>query len=115
MTEPSAGRAGVPAPTVGLSLPSHPAVDAALDQYRAAVQTHADSPTEETREAKAKAGNELRYQRWLARGGPAIEEAQIAQHEQAVTLGLDARDIPPRHTSRAAADLYARYDASREG
>lgn len=79
MTEPSAGRAGVPVPTIGLSLPSHPAVDAALDQHRAAVQAHAADPTAETREAKAKAALELRYQRWLARGGPALEPTKATQ------------------------------------
>lgn len=69
MTAPTGGQASLPTPTVGLSLPNSPAVDAALDQYRAAVRAHADNPTAESRDAKAKASGELRYQRWLARGG----------------------------------------------
>lgn len=116
MTEPTAGRAGVPAPTVGLSLPSSPAVDAALDQHRAAIQTHAADPTAETAEVKRRAAVELRYQRWVARGGPAIEEAHIAARREALAAGLPVpTHLVSEHTSRAAGDFYARYSESREG
>jgi hypothetical protein len=44
---------------------------------------------------------ELRYQRWVARGGPAEEQ-------ELLTAGDD-------HTNRAVADLYARWSAEQKG
>ncbi len=44
---------------------------------------------------------DLRYARWVARGGPAVERAR-----------LDAGD---GHTNRAVADLYGRWLTTQEG
>lgn len=45
---------------------------------------------------------ELRYARWVQRGGPADEEAALAAEDGA-------------HTNRAVADLYARWLTEQEG
>lgn len=44
---------------------------------------------------------ELRYQRWVARGGPAEERALLDDDEP--------------HTNRAVAELYARWLAEQKG
>lgn len=79
MTEPTGGRADMPTPAVGLALPKNPAVEAALDQVNAAKQAYRDSPTAENKEAYNRASNELRYQRWIARGGPSQSPTKSTQ------------------------------------
>lgn len=44
---------------------------------------------------------ELRYQRWVARGGPAEERALL--------------DADEPHTNRAVAELFARWSAEQKG
>ncbi len=79
MTDPTGASANMPAPAVGLALPHHPAVQAALDQVDAAKKAYRDDPTEENKAAYNRASNDLRYQRWVARGGPSQSPTKATQ------------------------------------
>lgn len=70
MTEPTGASASMPAPTVGAVPPQNPAVQAALDQVGVAKRVYRDNPTAENKGAYHRACEALRYQRWVARGGP---------------------------------------------
>lgn len=72
MADPTPASAHIPPPQVGTGtvvLPSSPAVDAALDQYQAALNAYRTDPNPDTKAAKAQAAHELRRQRSLLRGG----------------------------------------------
>jgi hypothetical protein len=67
---------------------------------------------------------ELRYRRWVARGGPAEEEARLAEHaRQSAELERLAAEYPdvaaalapvdPPHTNRHVAELYTRWLAEK--
>lgn len=70
---------------------------------------------EATRELK----DELRYARWVQRGGPAEEEAALAAAAEARQVledaGLEApEDSAGGHTNRATRDLYQRWLSGQE-
>jgi hypothetical protein len=79
MTDPTGASANMPAPAVGLALPKNPAVEAALDQANAAKQAYRDDPSADNKAAYNRASNELRYQRWIARGGPSQSPTKATQ------------------------------------
>ncbi len=79
MSDPTGASASMPAPAVGLALPRHPAVEAALDQLNAAKSAYRNDPTAANKEALNRASNELRYQRWVARGGPSQSPTKATQ------------------------------------
>lgn len=79
MTESTGASANMPAPAVGLALPHNPAVQAALDQLDAAKKAYRDDPSEANKAAYNRASNELRYQRWVARGGPSQSPTKSTQ------------------------------------
>jgi hypothetical protein len=79
MTDPSGASASMPAPAVGLALPQNPAVQAALDQLGAAKEAYRNDASVENKEAYNRASNELRYQRWLARGGASQSPTKATQ------------------------------------
>jgi hypothetical protein len=74
---------------------SAPSVAAALEQAQAAKAVYRDAPDVEARAEHRAASTELRYARWVTRGGPAQETSR---------LGADQG-----HTNREVADLYARW------
>lgn len=79
MTDPTGASANMPAPAVGLALPKNAAVEAALDQLNAAKDAYRNDPNADNKAAYNRAANELRYQRWLARGGPSQSATKATQ------------------------------------
>ncbi len=81
---------------------SAPSVAAALERAQAAKADHRDASTDETRTQHRAASTDLRYARWVARGGPAEEAARL--------------DAGQDHTNDEVATLYARWlDENPEG
>jgi hypothetical protein len=54
-------------------------VEAALDQLNAAKEAYRSDPSEGNKAAKQQAAVEVRYQRWLARGGPSYKPTKSTQ------------------------------------
>lgn len=64
--------------------------------------------------------HELRYARWVVRGGPAQEEAALeeaaAERQVLEDAGLEPGEEPAGgHTSRATREMYARWQREQEG
>lgn len=64
--------------------------------------------------------DELRYARWVARGGPAEERERLDRHEQLkrerMRLVVENPEVaelvpplPPPHTNRAVAEMFQRW------
>lgn len=84
-------------------------LDEALTAHADAKAEQRESPNDpEVRQAYAAAAQELRYQRWLARGGPADVEADLA---------AQAADDPEAVATpaKAVTALYERWLAEGEG
>lgn len=75
-------------------------VQEALDRAQEAKAAYRADPS--LKDEHRAAATELRYQRWVARGGPAGYE---------LLLQVD----PDGKAARAAADMYQRFCAEREG
>jgi hypothetical protein len=94
----------------------------AVAELEEALVAAKDADADDLGEVKA----DLRYARWVARGGPAVEQERLAAHERAVAerdrlvadnpalAGL-LPALPAPHTNRAAAGLFARWLDTQEG
>lgn len=82
----TAGQASLPTPAVVVDNPGPvtAAVQAAVEAYVQARDAYRDRPGEDTQAARRAAAAELRYQRWVARGGPGQEptKATAVLHER---------------------------------
>jgi hypothetical protein len=88
----------------------------ALEHAQAAKAAYRDDPHEGTRAGHRAASAELRYARWIARGGPQKEAARIAAANAVRLLqGLPELDPGEGHTNGEIAMMFARWVESREG
>ena len=75
-----AGQVDLPTPTVTTTPgPSTAAVEAAVAAYVQARAAYREAPGHDTQAARRAAAAELRYQRWVARGGPGQEPTKVTR------------------------------------
>ena len=90
---------------------------AAVADAQEAKAAYRNEASAETKAAHRAAAGELRYQRWLARGGPEIEAARIeAQERKAEALRAAGFEPDPPRVNGEVAAMYARWlDENLEG
>lgn len=85
-------------------------VAAAVEGALLAKAAYRDDPSDETKAAHRLAARELRYRRWLARGGPMQETARIEEQERKDAALRDAGFEPaPAKANGEVAEMYARW------
>lgn len=86
---------------------------AVLARAQAAKAAYRDNPTDETQAGHKAAAEELRYTRWLERGGPASFR-QAVQQRRKQNEALEQAGLPTITTPLRDEHLYARWSAENE-